>query len=121
MQDSSTGTRHSPDILGNLVATKEQNMETSKQHKHHSKNFKENVEKAKKQIKEAEEGMKKMDDEVKDFHSRMTNSMAQLMKTFSEGFAALDKAKKDDPDQPAKPQQLTKETKPATATKAQPT
>ena len=40
--------------------------------------------------------MKKMDQEVKDFHSHMAQSMSQLMGSFNAGFAALDKAKKDE-------------------------
>jgi hypothetical protein len=41
--------------------------------------------------------MKKMDIEVKEFHSHMANSMSKLMKAFTDGFTALDKAKQDDP------------------------
>jgi hypothetical protein len=37
--------------------------------------------------------MKKMDIEVKEFHSHMANSMSKLMKAFTDGFTALDKAK----------------------------
>lgn len=37
-----------------------------------------------------------MDSEVKDFHNRMANSMQQLMKSFQDGFAALENAKKDE-------------------------
>jgi hypothetical protein len=67
------------------------------QKKQHSAKYHENVEDAKAQIKSAEEGMKKMDQEVKEFHTHMSNSMSKLMKTFTDGFAALDKAKQDDP------------------------
>ena len=41
----------------------------------------------------AEEGMKSMDAEVKEFHNHMAASMQNLMKAFTEGFQALDKAK----------------------------
>lgn len=44
----------------------------------------------------AEEGMKTMDAEVKEFHNHMASSMQNLMKAFTEGFQALDKAKQDD-------------------------
>jgi len=37
-----------------------------------------------------------MDKEVKDFHNHMALSMSTLMKTFTDGFAALDKAKQDE-------------------------
>ena len=40
--------------------------------------------------------MKKMDSEVKEFHNHMANSMSGLMKAFNDGFAALDKAKKEE-------------------------
>jgi hypothetical protein len=40
--------------------------------------------------------MKKMDNEVKEFHNHMANSMSGLMKAFNDGFAALDKAKKEE-------------------------
>ena len=37
-----------------------------------------------------------MDNEVKEFHNHMANSMSGLMKAFNDGFAALDKAKKEE-------------------------
>ena len=40
--------------------------------------------------------MKQMDAEVKEFHNHMANSMSGLMKAFNDGFAALDKAKKEE-------------------------
>ena len=94
VQDSSTGIRHSPDILGTLLATKSQlNLNNGKKH---SKKYQEDIEHAKKQIMAAEEGMKSMDAEVKEFHNHMASSMQNLMKAFTEGFQALDKAKQDD-------------------------
>jgi len=95
--------------MGNLVGLKSQNMQTG-QKKKHSKAYYKNIDTAKLQIKNAEEDMKKMDQEVKEFHSHMANSMSKLMKSFTDGFAALDKAKQDDPStqQPAvKKQSLT--------------
>ncbi len=65
--DSSTGIRHSQDILGNLLATKEEGMnlsERGKKKKHSAKYYKD-IEKAKNQIKNAESSMKQMDTEVK--------------------------------------------------------
>jgi hypothetical protein len=73
-------------------------------HKKHSKSYYKNIESAKLQIKTAEEDMKKMETEVKEFHSHMANSMAKLMKSFTDGFTALDKAKQDEPVQVALPQ-----------------
>jgi|TARA_B110000285_G_C15077344_1_gene591520 hypothetical protein len=40
--------------------------------------------------------MQSMDQEVKDFHNHMATSMSGLMKAFNDGFAALDKAKKEE-------------------------
>lgn len=37
-----------------------------------------------------------MDKEVKEFHNHMALSMSNLMKTFTEGFSALEKAKQDE-------------------------
>lgn len=37
-----------------------------------------------------------MDTEVKQFHNHMAMSMSTLMKTFTDGFSALDKAKQDE-------------------------
>lgn len=86
VQDSSTGQRHEPEILGTLLATKSQVNLSSISKKKHSKRYMADIEKAKKQIKEAEEGMKKMDVEVKEFHNHMAKSMQNLMKAFTEGF-----------------------------------
>jgi len=37
-----------------------------------------------------------MDEEVKEFHNHMAHSMSGLMQAFNDGFAALDKAKKEE-------------------------
>lgn len=57
--------------------------------------------------------MKQMDKEVKEFHNHMAISMAKLMKTFTEGFTALDKAKQDEKtiDEPKAPAQSLPQTK----------
>lgn len=47
--------------------------------------------------------MKKMDDEVKEFHNHMAHSMSGLMQAFNDGFAALDKAKKEETQADKKP------------------
>jgi uncharacterized protein YukE len=57
--------------MGNLVATKAQNMEVQSSHsksKSHSKKYVKNLQSAKSKIREAEDSMKKMDQEVKEFH-----------------------------------------------------
>jgi hypothetical protein len=46
VQDSSTGARHSSDILGNFLATDQQGMTVKK--KKHSKKYYQDIEKAKK-------------------------------------------------------------------------
>lgn len=40
--------------------------------------------------------MKKMDLEEKEFHKHMAKSMQQLMKTFNDGYSALERAKDDE-------------------------
>lgn len=95
VQDSSTGARHSPNILGNFLATKAEGMNV-KHNKKHTKKYYEDIQNAKNQIKVAEKGMKEMDNEVKEFHNHMANSMSGLMKAFNDGFSALDKAKKEE-------------------------
>ena len=97
VQDSSTGARHSPNILGNFLATKQEGMTIKKKgKKKHTKKYYEDIQNAKNQIKVAEQGMKSMDSEVKEFHNHMAESMSGLMKAFNDGFAALDKAKKEE-------------------------
>jgi hypothetical protein len=51
--------------------------------------------------------MKKMDGEVKAFHNHMANSMSGLMQAFNDGFAALDKAKKEESEAEIKPEEKT--------------
>jgi len=51
--------------------------------------------------------MKKMDGEVKAFHNHMANSMSGLMQAFNVGFAALDKAKKEESEAEIKPEEKT--------------
>ena len=40
--------------------------------------------------------MKNIDGEVTDFHQKMARSMHSLLKAFTEGFEAMDKAKEDE-------------------------
>ena len=40
--------------------------------------------------------MKNIDSEVANFHQKMAKSMHSLLKAFTEGFAAMDKAKSDE-------------------------
>jgi len=42
--------------------------------------------------------MKNIDSEVTDFHQKMAKSMHSLLKAFTEGFEAMDKAKSDEID-----------------------
>lgn len=42
--------------------------------------------------------MKNIDSEVADFHQKMAKSMHSLLKAFTEGFEAMDKAKTDELD-----------------------
>jgi hypothetical protein len=51
--------------------------------------------------------MKKMDGEVKAFHNHMASSMSGIMQAFNDGFAALDKAKKEENEAEIKPDEKT--------------
>jgi hypothetical protein len=48
-----------------------------------------------------------MDKEVKEFHNHMAKSMSGLMQAFNDGFAALDKAKKEEAEFDKKPSEKT--------------
>lgn len=43
--------------------------------------------------------MKEIDSEVTNFHQKMAGSMHSLLKAFTEGFDAMDRAKKDELDE----------------------
>jgi hypothetical protein len=43
--------------------------------------------------------MKEIDSQVTNFHQKMASSMHSLLKAFTEGFDAMDKAKKDELDE----------------------
>ena len=43
--------------------------------------------------------MKSIDSEVQNFHQKMALSMHSLLKAFTEGFEAMDKAKEDEVDE----------------------
>ena len=43
--------------------------------------------------------MKSIDSEVQNFHQKMAHSMHSLLKAFTEGFEAMDKAKEDEVDE----------------------
>jgi len=52
--------------------------------------------KAREQIQKAQDDMKNIDGEVQNFHQKMAKSMHSLLKAFTEGFDAMDKAKTDE-------------------------
>jgi hypothetical protein len=47
VQDSSTGARHSPNILGNFLATNQEGMNVKKGKKKHTKKYYEDIQNAK--------------------------------------------------------------------------
>lgn len=51
---------------------------------------------ARDEILTAQREMKNIDSEVSDFHTKMAKSMHSLLKAFTEGFEAMDKAKEDE-------------------------
>ena len=51
---------------------------------------------ARDQILKAQNEMKSIDSEVTNFHQKMAASMHSLLKAFTEGFDAMDKAKSDE-------------------------
>ena len=53
---------------------------------------------ARDEIQKAQIEMKNIDSEVTDFHQKMAKSMHSLLKAFTEGFEAMDKAKSDELD-----------------------
>lgn len=72
VQDSSTGTRHSGEILGSFLATGQQNMMIAKSgQKAHGKAYHNQIEVAEKQILEAEENMKKVTQDVSSFQTKI--------------------------------------------------
>jgi hypothetical protein len=56
------------------------------------------VKASKLEIQKAQVEMKNIDSEVADFHQKMAKSMHSLLKAFTEGFEAMDKAKTDELD-----------------------
>lgn len=51
--------------------------------------------KARDEIQIAQKTMQGIDSQVADFHSKMATSMHSLLKAFTEGFEAMDRAKED--------------------------
>lgn len=58
--------------------------------------YEKDLNKARDEILTAQKEMKNIDAEVSDFHQKMARSMHSLLKAFTEGFEAMDKAKEDE-------------------------
>lgn len=58
--------------------------------------YEKDLNKARDEILTAQKEMKNIDSEVADFHEKMARSMHSLLKAFTEGFEAMDKAKEDE-------------------------
>lgn len=58
--------------------------------------YEKDLNRARDEILTAQKEMKNIDAEVGDFHQKMARSMHSLLKAFTEGFEAMDKAKEDE-------------------------
>lgn len=67
-----------------------------KSNRERAKRYEEDLNKARDEIQKAQLEMKNIDSEVNNFHQKMTTSMKSLLKAFTEGFEAMDKAKGDE-------------------------
>ena len=61
-----------------------------------TRQYEKDLNKARDQIQVAQKEMQQIDAEVADFHQKMGKSMHMLLKAFTEGFEAMDKAKADE-------------------------
>lgn len=95
VQDSSTGSRHNPNVQGSFLATGQQNMVVlkKKQKARHDQ-----IEQAERKILEAEENMKKITQEVSSFQNKISAQLSQMMTSFNAGIKVLEKAKMEDSD-----------------------
>lgn len=64
-----------------------------KTNKKRSELYESDLNSARDQILKAQHEMKSIDSEVSNFHQKMASSMHSLLKAFTEGFDAMDKAK----------------------------
>jgi hypothetical protein len=67
--------------------------------KERSVQYEKDLNSARDQIIKAQNEMKNIDSEVQNFHQKMALSMHSLLKAFTEGFEAMDKAKMDEVDE----------------------
>lgn len=112
VQDSSTGTRHTGEVLGTFLATGQQNMMVAKSTKKaHGKAYHDQLEIAEKQILEAEGDMKKVTQDVTQFQTKINLSLAQMMQKFNSGVKALEQAKQEDAEESAASKQDSKQEK----------
>lgn len=71
----------------------------SRQNKKRSQQYEQDLNAARDQILKAQKEMREIDSQVTNFHQKMASSMHSLLKAFTEGFDAMDKAKKDELDE----------------------
>jgi hypothetical protein len=72
------------------------NLPTIQVNKARSVQYEQDLNSARDQIIKAQSEMKNIDSEVQNFHQKMALSMHSLLKAFTEGFEAMDKAKEDE-------------------------
>lgn len=70
-----------------------------RQNKKRSELYEADLNAARDQILKAQKEMREIDSQVTNFHQKMASSMHSLLKAFTEGFDAMDKAKKDELDE----------------------
>lgn len=91
LQESEEIHRHTPKAI-------KKQLKILNQGKGRAQQYEEDLNKARDEIQRAQIEMKNIDSEVTDFHQKMAKSMHSLLKAFTEGFEAMDKAKSDELD-----------------------
>lgn len=77
----------------------ESSADVMSKNKKRSQQYEQDLNAARDQILKAQKEMSEIDSQVTNFHQKMASSMHSLLKAFTEGFDAMDKAKKDEVDE----------------------
>lgn len=97
VQDSSTGQRHSMDLLGNLVGTHQQGMDVADSKlialETKTPKISKSVAAAEGQLKQAQDMFKTMQEEQVRFQQKQAEEMGAIQALFEKGFAQIDLAK----------------------------
>lgn len=101
LQESEEIHRHTPKAIKKQLKILSNNKGRAQQ-------YEEDLNRARDEIQKAQIEMKNIDSEVTDFHQKMAKSMHSLLKAFTEGFEAMDKAKSDELDSQLAQQEVDK-------------